>query len=392
MPGQSEAPLLAVVLPRPAAAHAVAGAWDRGDAVTVLDPALPPAALERLLALVRPSHVVDADGPRPFPGGSGVPAGIAAVVTTSGTTGAPKAVELTADGLHAIGRGFAAALGTPADDRWLVCLPLHHVAGLAILARARVSTAPVTVHEGFDPAAVAAAPRTIGATLVSMVPTMLSRLLDAGAPLRDYRHIIIGGAAMTPALRARAEDAGAPVVDAYGLSETWGGVALDGVAITGAELSLSPEHEVLVRGAMVMRAYRSLPAETAAAFTDDGWFRTGDVGVVDAGRLRILDRTRDVVITGGVNVSPAAVESVLGEHPSVADVCVKGAPDDEWGERVVAFVVPRDTARPPTLDDLRAFARDHLSPAQLPRQVVLVDAIPRSSGGKALRRELIVPA
>ena len=379
--------LVAVLLPRPAAADAVRSAWDAGEAVAVLDPAAPEAVQTELLERLRPTHVHDDGGRRARPDGIGTPEGTAAVVITSGTTGTPKAVELTVAGLEAIGQGFASALGVEPDDRALVCLPLHHVAGLAILARARVNDTPVTTHEGFDLDAVAAAPASEGATLVSLVPTMLRRLLDAGAPLDAYRHIIVGGAPTPPRLRERAHDADAPVVDAYGLSETWGGVMVDGVAIPGADITLTDDREILVRGDMVMRGYRFDPDATIAAFTRDGWFRTGDVGEWQDGRLRVLDRARDLVITGGVNVSPTAVEAVLAEHDAIADVCVCGRNDDEWGELVVAFVVPHGSARV-TLEELRDFGRDRLTSAQLPRELVVVDDIPRTPGGKPLRRVL----
>jgi O-succinylbenzoic acid--CoA ligase len=354
--------------------------------VLVLDPAAPPAATAALVARFRPTHLLDAEGLRELAGGVAANAGSAAVVVTSGTTGEPKGAELTVAGLEAIGAGFASTLGVDATDRALVCLPLHHVAGLAILARARVSGTPVTVHPGFDVAAVAGAPRVSGATIVSLVPTMLRRLLDAGAPLHELRHVIVGGAPMPPALRSRAEAAGAPLVDAYGLSETWGGVMLDGRPIPGAEARVV-EDEIQIRGAMVMCGYRFDADATAAGFTFDGWFRTGDIGVADGDRMRVVDRALDIVITGGVNVSPTAVEAVLTTHPDIVDVCVAGAPDPEWGERVVAFVVARD-GRAPTLAGLQAHAAEHLSAPQLPKQLVLVESIPRTPGGKPLRREL----
>jgi O-succinylbenzoic acid--CoA ligase len=311
---------------------------------------------------------------------------------TSGTTAGPKAVELTAAGLQAAGAGCNAALGVDADDRWLVCLPLHHVAGLAILARAAVGGQAVIVHPSFDVAAVASAPRRDDTTLVSVVPTMLGRLLDAGAPLHEYRHVVVGGATLAPALRQRAETAGVPVVDAYGLSETWGGFVLDGFPIPGAEVDVGPDAEIRVRGPMILRGYRFDPDATDAALDAEGWFRTGDVG--DWGedrRLRLVDRRHDLVITGGVNVSPTAVETVLADHPDVADVCVTGTPDPHWGERVVAFVVPHAGGSVPTVDALRTFGRDRLRGPELPRQVVEVEAIPRTAGGKPQRRRLPVP-
>jgi O-succinylbenzoic acid--CoA ligase len=193
-------------------------------------------------------------------------------------------------------------------------------------------------------------------------------------------------------VRARATSAGAVVVDAYGLSETWGGIVLDGAPIAGAGVMLGDDAEVLLRGPMVMRAYRLRREETAAAFTPDGWLRTGDIGAQDPdGLVRIVDRRKDLVISGGVNVSPRAVEEALADHPEIDDVAVVGVPDAEWGERVVAYVVPRDRHAPVTLADVRAFGRDHLGAAHLPRELVLVDAIPRTTGGKILRRELRRP-
>jgi O-succinylbenzoic acid--CoA ligase len=392
MPAPDEAPLLAVLLPRPVAGEAVVAAWDRGEAVTVLDPSAPAAVTTGLLERLRPTHLLDGDGRCDLSGGVPVAAGVCAVVVTSGTTATPKGVELTTAGLETIGRGCNAAIGAGPSDRWLMCLPLHHVAGLAILARARMAGAPVTVDPGFDLDAVARAPGERGATLVSLVPTMLKRLLDAGAPLADYRALVLGGAPTPLAVRERADAAGARVVDAYGMSETWGGVVLDGIPIAGVEAKLDDEDTILVRGAAVMRGYRLAPDDTAAAFTADGWLRTGDVGAYDdRGSLRVVDRRRDIIITGGVNVSPTEVEIVLAEHPAIADVGVAGAPDDEWGERVVAFVVARDPGALPSLQEVRAFASERLSAPKVPRQVVNVAEIPRSPGGKVLRRLLPAP-
>ena len=385
--------LVAVLLPRSAAAGAISDAWDAGDAVAVLDPAAPRGVIEATVARLRPTHLVDQDGRRTVAGGNPPHPPVGAVVLTSGTTGTPKAVELTTSGLAAVGAAGNTALGVTSSDRWLVCLPLHHVAGLAILARARAGGQRVVVHDGFDADAVAAAPRAEDATLVSVVPTTLARLLDRGAPLHEYRRIVVGGASFPPALRERAEAAGAPVVDAYGLSETGGGVVLDGRPIPGASVDLTSDDEIVIQGPMVMCGYRDDPVATAAVLGEDGWLHTGDVGRRDDdGTIHLVDRRRDLVITGGVNVSPTAVEGVLGDHPLVADVCVAGTPDEQWGERVVAFVVPRAGEDAPSVDALRAFARARLRAAELPRQVVVVDAIPRSPSGKVHRRSLPTPS
>jgi O-succinylbenzoic acid--CoA ligase len=388
MAAPGEAELVAVVAPRRAAADVIRATWDDGDAVVVLDPTAPRVALDALVTQLAPTQVVSEGERRAAPGGIPVPEGTAAVVVTSGTTAHPKGVELTYDGIGAIGYGWAAAMGHEPDDHWLVCVPLHHVAGLAILARASVTGAAVTVRDGFDLDDVATAPGEIGATLVSVVPTMLGRLLDAGAPMHEYRRIVTGGAPLADALRARANDAHAAVIDAYGQSETWGGCVANGVPIPGARVRLGEQDEIEIAGSMVMRDYRREPEASRRAFTHDGWLRTGDVGTLTDGHLRVIDRLRDLVITGGVNVSPVEVEQVLALHHAVADCAVTGRPDAEWGERVVAHVVPHDASAPPSLDELRAFARERLTAPKLPRELELVDAIPRSTGGKILRREL----
>jgi O-succinylbenzoic acid--CoA ligase len=390
VPAPDETPVIAAPLAGPALAAVVFAAWQAGEAVLPLNPAAPTAERQRLLARLRPTHVHDADGRRPLSGGVPAPAGTVAVMATSGTTGDAKGVELTRAGMEMMGRGYSAGLDAGPGDRWLACLPLHHVASLGVLARAFVTGVPYTVHDGFDLGRVARAPRAEGVTIVSVVPTALHRLLDADAPMHEYRRVIVGGAPCPPALRARAEAAGVRVVDAYGMTETWGGWALDGRPITGAEARVaSSDGELEVRGAMVMRRYRLDAEQTEMVLAPDGWLSTGDVGVIDGdGLVRVVDRKKDLVITGGVNVSPTEVEAVLSHHPDIRDVCIVGAPDDEWGERVVAYVVPAEPGTPPSLADLRAFGREQLSAAKLPRELQVVAEIPRSAGGKPLRRFL----
>jgi O-succinylbenzoic acid--CoA ligase len=391
VPDDDETDVVAVVATGPRLAEAARGCWDEGRAIMPINPAFTGAEITTLLERLLPSLVtgIDAGDRSAYPGGLPAPADTAAIVVTSGTEGTPKGVELTRTGMEVMGRGYSARLDAGPADRWLACLPLHHVASLGALARSYVTGVPCTVHDGFDLERVARSPRDEGTTIVSLVPTVMRRLLDAGAPLREFRWVISGGAPCPPALRARAEREGVGVVDAYGLSETWGGFALDGVPIEGADVRLADDGEILVRGAMVMRAYRLDPIRSADAFDAGGWFHTGDIGAVDAaGRVEVVDRLKDLVITGGVNVGPTEVERVLAHHPDVDDVCVVGVPDEEWGELVVAFVVPRAGARTPSIEELRAFGRERLSGPKLPRAARTVDAIPRTASGKAMRRLL----
>ncbi|HEX6595780.1 MAG TPA: class I adenylate-forming enzyme family protein [Acidimicrobiales bacterium] len=354
--------LVPVRLPPVEAAAAIRAAWDSARPVAVLDPNATPEQREHQDTAVAPERVVHFD--------------TAAIVLTSGTAGDPRAVELTWRGLAVMARWVPVEPG----DRWLCCLPPHHVAGLAVLARAGSNGVPVEVLDRFDVEAVARSK----ATLVSLVPTMVRRLVAAGVDLARFRTILVGGGPVPPDIADLPN-----VTTTYGLTETWGGVVHDGHPLPGVEVDLADDGEILVRTPTVMRGYRLDGPATAAAFTPDGRLRTGDIGGWTAdGRLAVVDRKRDLVITGGVNVSPTAVERVLATHPAVADVGVAGLPDPEWGERVVAYVVPSAAGAAPSLDELRKFARPHLDPPQLPRQVVVVDQIPRTPGGKPLRRLL----
>ncbi len=381
-------PLLAVVLPRAAAAQAVLHAWQEGEAILPLDPGAPAAELRRALAALRPTHLLDRDGRAKLPDGEPVEGEVAAVVATSGTTGTPKGVELTAAGIEASAGAVSAAIGAGPGDRWLACVPLHSVAGLAIVARALHSGLPFEVHERFDVALVDRAAREGAATLVSLVPTMLARLLDAGAELGRFRRILLGGGPVPPGLLARAAELGAPVSTTYGLTETFGGVVHDGRPLPGVEISITAQGEIAVRGPMVMRRYRHDPVATWAALRG-GLLHTGDFGRIgDDGRLRVLGRRDDLVITGGVSVHPTEVEAVLADHPGVAEVAVAGVPDPEWGQRLVAYVVPEDARRPPSLQELRDHARERLAAAKAPRGLVVMDELPRTPSGKVLRHQL----
>jgi o-succinylbenzoate---CoA ligase len=423
-PMSSSVPLVAVALPRPAAARAILAAWEAGEAVLPLDPDAPEPERKGVLAAARPTHLLDGDGRRRLDGGQPAEAGVAAVVATSGTAGAPKVVELGADAIRWSALATSAALEAGPGDRWLCCVPVHGVAGLAVLARAWHTGLPVEVHERFDPAAVGAAAGR--ATLVSLVPAMLRRLLAAGEEASRFRRVLLGGGPVPADLAEEAQDRGVGLVRTYGLTETFGGMAHDGHPLPGAEVRIGglwttgaspsgvglpsrfggpaiggrgsgvpgpegepdPEGEILVRGPMLFRRYRGDPDRTAAALRD-GWLHTGDLGRVGPdGRLVVLGRLDDLVVSGGVNVHPDEVEAVLATHPGVAEVAVAGRADPEWGQRVAAFVVPRDPARPPTLEELRAFTRERLAAAKAPRELVLVPALPRGPSGKLLRRLL----
>jgi o-succinylbenzoate---CoA ligase len=284
------------------------------------------------------------------------------VVHTSGTTGTPRPVGLTTRDIEANARGTAAALGLSDDERWLCPLPLSHVGGLMVLLRSAV----------YGTTAVIGPPDTENVTVISLVPTQLARLLDAGAR-PPARAVLLGGAPADPALLIRARDAGWPVAPSYGLTQTCsaatigeiGDTETSGRPIAGVTITIADDQEIVV-----------------------GTVHTGDLGRLDEhGRLIVAGRKTDTIVTGGENVAPAEVEAVLRAHPAVADAGVFARPHAEWGEAVTARVVLRPGAAA-TGEELRAFAAERLARFKVPKAVELTDTLPRTESGKLLRREL----
>lgn len=278
----------------------------------------------------------------------------AVVVHTSGTTGEPKPVALSPQNILASALGTAALLGVHADDRWLIPLPLHHVGGLMVLLRSVIyaTTAVIAPH---DPEA----------TLASFVPTQLHRGQHAGMP--RLRAILLGGGPVAPELRRPG------VLETYGMTETTSMVTLDGFPLPGVDVTIAADGEILVAGPIVAGG--------------GGVHRTGDLGRIVDGRLRVVGRKADTIVTGGENVAPEEVEAVLAAHPDVLDAAVVGRPDPEWGEAITALVVLRPGA---ALDAaaLRLFCRDRLPGFKVPKAFEVVDVLPRTASGKLLRGTL----
>ncbi|MEO3812607.1 AMP-binding protein [Sphaerisporangium sp. B11E5] len=380
----SERPVHAVVSPPDGALFdRVRRALDGdGPAVLPLDPGLPGPALRAVLAALRPTHVVTPEGTRPFPGGVPTRAGTAVIISTSGSTGTPKGVELSAGALTASAEASLRRLGARPGERWLCCLPPSHVSGLQVLVRSVLSGTEPLIHERFSPAAVAAS----GADHVSLVPTQLRRLLDHGAGLSRFRTVLLGGAAAPPGLAAAA---GTRVVTTYGMSETCGGCVYDGVPLDGVEAGVGADGRIRIRGPVLFSGYRS---GAAPSNLQGGWYVTSDVGEFRDGRLRVLGRADDVINTGGRKVAAGPVAGVLAGHPAVRDAVVVGRPHPEWGEEVVAVVVPADPGAPPTLGELRAAVKETLPGYAAPRALEVLDGLPLLPNGKhdlvAIRRNI----
>ncbi|WP_439386429.1 o-succinylbenzoate--CoA ligase [Amycolatopsis lexingtonensis] len=306
----------------------------------------------------------------------------AVVIATSGSTGAPKGVLLSARALVASAEATHTRLGGP--GHWLLATPAQYIGGLQVLVRARLAgTTPVVLTgSGFRPDDFAAAAAKLpgGPRYTALVPTQLVRLLDDGgaglAAAKTFDAIVLGAAATTPALRERAADAGIRIVPAYGMSETASGCVYDGVPLDGVRVDLA-DGRIRIAGDVLAHGYRLRPDLTAAAFAD-GWFTTSDRGVRhDDGRIEVLGRADDMINTGGVKVSANAIERVLCAQPGVRDACVVGVPDPEWGEAVVALVVPAGEP-----GDLRAAVRAELGPASAPKRIEFGTELPLRGPGK----------
>jgi o-succinylbenzoate---CoA ligase len=350
----------------------------------------------------------------------------AAIVFTSGTSGTPKGAVLTAGNFFYSAMSSAYHLGTLPDDRWLCVLPLFHVGGLSMIYRACLHGVPVILHERFDAEKVNHTLTHEPVSLVSLVPTMLYRLLEIkqGAWHPQLRCVLLGGAATPPELVARCAEQNIPIATTYGLTEAASQVAtsplmastkvplpakrggarggdketLEGhyvgrpllftsvriVDDSGQSLPPNTPGEIAVRGLTVMQSYYARPEATAKTLRDSELF-TGDMGYLDTeGNLYLLQRRSDLILSGGENVYPAEVESVLKQHPAVQDACVVGVPHPEWGQQVAAAIV----LKPATLltdDELLAFTREKLARYKQPRRILFVDALPMTGSGKIQR-------
>jgi O-succinylbenzoic acid--CoA ligase len=354
----------------------------------------PAPEVERILADCRPRLLVREGGVSELPAHARGGEDDAAIIYTSGTTGPAKGVRLTLANLIASAEGCQESLGTDDGDRWLLCLAPHHVGGLSIFIRGALGNQPLVTLPRFEEQAVLAAIAAERVTLLSLVPTMLVRLLQAGGleTLRGLRAVLLGGAPAPADLVTAWAAAGLPVCPSYGLTESASQVTAVPLG-RGQELAGSAglphsrarieivEGEIVVSGPTVAAGYANpeiRPIPTA------GRFATGDLGRLDdAGVLWVLGRRDDAIITGGENVQPEEVEAVLRACPGVDDAAVIGRADPVWGQVLEAVLVGTASA-----GAVEAYCRERLPSFKVPRSIRYSAALPRSEGGKLLRDSL----
>ena len=344
-------------------------AWSNGDAVLPIDQRLPLASKKMLTDTMAPSEIIDAGfTASSLPNGRAMQDGDALVIASSGSTGAPKGIIHTHSSLLAGAQASVSRLQLTSDDHWLVCIPVSHVGGFSVISRALHTGAALTLLPAFDAAAVEQAQKD-GVTHTSLVATALSRI-DTSL----FRTILLGGSSAPANLPSN-------VITTYGMTETCGGVVYNGQPLDNVEIKIV-DGEIFLRCPMLMRAYR----DDQTISVEDGWYATGDIGEIDNnGKLSVYGRQTDMIITGGENVWPSAVENSLTSHPIVNQVVVRGMPDTTWGQRIVAYVVLNDssqTSEVKLLSDLRDHVKQTLPAFCAPQQIVVLAEIPRTSLGK----------
>ena len=341
-----------------------------------------------------------------------LPESLQAIIFTSGTTGFPKGAMITFANHFWSAVGSAFKLGVLPEDRWLACLPLYHVGGLAILFRSCLYGTTVVLQNGFEVDTVMVSLAQDNITLISLVPTMLGRLLECGLSGRKapgLRLVLLGGAAAPVEALTEASAAELPIAITYGLTEACSQVAtlmpssakakpgcagrpllfteINVLDEDGQETGPNTPGEITIKGPSIMAGYYD-DIQATEAVLRNGYLHTGDIGFKDEdGDLWILDRRSDLIISGGENVYPAEVERVLRTHPAVKAACVVGLPHPEWGRQVAAMVVLNEQ-KDISAEELIVYSRSYLAGYKQPRLIVFVDALPLTGSGKVRRNQV----
>ena len=333
---------------------------------------------------------------------------IQGIFYTSGTTGKPKAVTLSFSNHFHSAIASALNLGIAPNDNWLLCMPLFHVGGLAIAWRSVINGTKITLLPKFDQQEVLDAIASEQVTLISLVPTMLTRLLNhpQWQNLRKLRAILLGGAPASPELIEQCLQLNLPIMPTYGMTETASQITTllpyevstkrgsSGLPLFGNRLRIVDAQQqdlaagaigqILVQGASVMHGYLHQFENNSI---QDGWLHTGDLGYCDReGYLYVVSRRSDLIISGGENIYPSEIESILLTHPHINEACIVGISDHEWGQIVAAVIVAQSQL---SLQEIRIFCEQKaLARFKLPKSIYIWESLPKTASGKLLRQEI----
>jgi o-succinylbenzoate---CoA ligase len=359
-----------------------------GPRLTTEERATIVSAVDPIINLDDPGHLTQTEADMPLLGEHDMDA-ICCRVLTSGSTGTPRPIPLSYGNFLWSAVGSAFNIGVMPEDRWLCCVPLSHIAGLGIVMRSVIYGTTAVIHDGFDVDRVGEALEREGITVLSLVTTMLTRLLDAGVDLSGPRAILVGGGPVPEEPLEEAIAKGATVVQTYGLTETCSQVTT--LAPADAKRKLGSAGRPLLTTHLRIREGEILiqgPTVAPGSADADGWLHTGDLGHIDEeGFLYVRDRIDDLIVSGGENVIPAEVEEVLLRHPAVSEAAVIGREDPEWQQAVTAVVV-LENGTSATADELRRHCAESLAGFKVPKRVELASALPRTPSGKLMRRAL----
>ena len=353
-------------------ADVIKAIWDDGNGFVPIDQRLSYKAKRIIVEALRPSQIIDSSG-----NVTSVPDALpleneqCLAMATSGTTGQPKMVMFTMAQIAASASATSGQIGITSSDKWLCCLPIAHIGGLSVILRALLTGNPIEIQNGFNVDDVKAAARD-GATLVSLVPTAMTRLDPY-----IFRKIILGGSKPPRTIPSN-------TMVTYGLTETCSGVVYDGMPLPGVECKVTSAGEILLKGPMIADRYRS----GSAIQDESGWFHTGDAGTFSQGKLEVDGRIDDIINSGGEKISPALVERVLETHPKVQQAAVIALPDPKWGEAVTAVVVPNSSLAAPQLDELREYVKSELPAHFAPTRLQIVSRMPTTNLGKIQKNVL----
>lgn len=351
----------------------VSEVWGSGDAISVVDMRLDKRLQERQIQALRPDYIYEGNGKltkTDFT--SKLQPGAALVITTSGTTSNPKGVVHTMENLRTSAIAISGRLATTSLDHWICSLPISHIGGMSVITRSILTNTAVTVL-GQPTAEEIIKAQSRGGNLISVVLAMIDRI-----DLSGFKTVLLG--AQNPPSNLAPN-----IVTTYGMTETGSGVFYDGRPLDGVEFKLTDAGEVLIKGPMIATTYR----DGTPILDDEGWLHTDDFATIGpAGTLEVRGRMTEIINTGGEKVFPFEVESEIFKSEKVADCAVIALPDPKWGEAVTAVVVPKDPTNPPTLREVTELTREALPPWCSPKQVILVESIPRTPLGKPQRRLL----